>query len=207
MYSCDCDVIFSVGRAGYLSGVLWLNSVFGQEVVDRTSLKRICDGIVESGKHYKSRRAMSAKQKTPPLMYAYYNTEYLGAAHGLCAILQMLISVPGYIDQTEHQAYIKDSIDFLVELQSPSGNLPCAMDEVQPFKSRPEREELVHWCHGAPGTVYLYARAYLVWKDPKYLQAALKCGDCVWTKGLLRKGPGICHGVAGSGYVFLLLYR
>lgn len=25
--------------------------------------------------------------------------------------------------------------------------------------------------------------------------------------GLLRKGPGICHGVAGSGYVFLLLYR
>ena len=24
---------------------------------------------------------------------------------------------------------------------------------------------------------------------------------------MLRKGPGICHGVAGSGYVFLLLYR
>ena len=24
---------------------------------------------------------------------------------------------------------------------------------------------------------------------------------------MLKKGPGICHGVAGSGYVFLLLYR
>ena len=25
--------------------------------------------------------------------------------------------------------------------------------------------------------------------------------------GFLRKGPGICHGVAGTGYVFLLMYR
>ena len=30
-------------------------------------------------------------------MYSYHDTEYLGAAHGLCAILQMLITVPGYI--------------------------------------------------------------------------------------------------------------
>ena len=29
----------------------------------------------------------------------------------------------------------------------------------------------------------------------------------MWQKGLLLKGPGICHGVAGCGYVFLLLYR
>ena len=34
-----------------------------------------------------------------------------------------------------------------------------------------------------------------------------KAGDLCWERGLLRKGPGICHGVAGSGYVFLLLYR
>jgi hypothetical protein len=29
----------------------------------------------------------------------------------------------------------------------------------------------------------------------------------IWKKGLLKKGPGICHGVAGSGYAFLLLHR
>ena len=50
------------------------------------------------------------------------------------------------------------------------------------------------------------ARAYKVMGDPKYLQSALKCGENVWQLGLLRKGPGICHGVAGSGYVFLLLH-
>ncbi len=25
--------------------------------------------------------------------------------------------------------------------------------------------------------------------------------------GILRKGPGLCHGVAGNGYCFLTLYR
>jgi lantibiotic modifying enzyme len=51
------------------------------------------------------------------------------------------------------------------------------------------------------------AKAYLHWKEDKYLKSALKCGDLIWQKGLLRKGPGICHGIAGSGYAFLLLYR
>ena len=74
------------------------------------------------------------------------------------------------------------------------------------YFQRPPENELVHWCHGSPGTVYLMARAYKVMGDPKYLQSALKCGENVWQLGLLRKGPGICHGVAGSGYVFLLLH-
>ena len=81
------------------------------------------------------------------------------------------------------------------------------MDEAPPYKQRPDSEELVHWCHGAPGVVYLLARAYLVWKEEKYYISALKCGECLWNKGLLKKGQGICHGVAGSGYVFLLLHR
>ena len=29
----------------------------------------------------------------------------------------------------------------------------------------------------------------------------------VWKYGLLKKGPGICHGIAGNGYGFLCLYR
>ena len=57
------------------------------------------------------------------------------------------------------------------------------------------------------GVVYLFARAYKVWGDQKYLDVSLRCGELTWQRGLLKKGPGICHGVAGSGYVFLLLYR
>ena len=82
-------------------------------------------------------------------------------------------------------------MDFILQLQSPEGNFPCAMDElgelhisllIEPDlvlishmrlipliragpQKRPPSEELVHWCHGAPGTVYLLARAYLTWRD------------------------------------------
>ena len=97
-------------------------------------------------------------------MYSYYDTEYLGAAHGLCAILQMLLSVPGYFDQCSSQLEIKNSVDFLLEMQTNSGNFPCAMDEAPPYRQRPESGDLVHWCHGAPGMVYLLVKAYLVFK-------------------------------------------
>ena len=58
------------------------------------------------------------------------------------------------------------------------------------------------------GIIYLFTRAYLVFeRDEKYLNACKMLADTVWREGLLKKGPGICHGVAGSGYVFLLMYR
>lgn len=140
-------------------------------------------------------------------MYSYYKTEYLGAGHGLCAILQMLLCVPGYIDAHAEEAQdIKESVDCLLELQQENGNYPCATDELNLYQ-RKEEQELVHWCHGAPGVVYLMARAYILWGEQKYLQSCQKSAELVWNKGLLRKGPGICHGVAGNGYVFLLLYR
>lgn len=66
---------------------------------------------------------------------------------------------------------------------------------------------LVHWCHGAPGAIYLLAKAYLMFRDPRYLTACIKAGDLVWRKGLLLKGPSICHGIAGNGYVFLIMFR
>lgn len=66
----------------------------------------------------------------------------------------MLISFPQFI-QKEPQAKqdIKRCIDILISLQTANGNFPCAMDGLEP-KQRPEKDELVHWCHGAPGNKY-----------------------------------------------------
>jgi lantibiotic modifying enzyme len=199
-----------VGRAGYINAAVWLKSIDPKlDTVPRDTLFKICDSIVTSGRQYSKSRRNNVQQPPPPLLYAYYKTEYLGAAHGLCAIIQMLLSVPGYLDQSSNDVVndIKSSVDYLLSLQTPRGNFPCAMDEAPPYRERSEIDDLVHWCHGAPGVIYLFCKAYLIWKDSKYLNAALQCGECVWEKGLLTKGPGICHGVAGNGYVFLLLYR
>ena len=209
VHKCGSDEMF-VGRAGYLSAVLWLRSINpALDIIPRDMLFQICDAIVASGQHFVKSRRNNTQQQPPPLMYAYYQTEYLGAAHGLCSILQMLLSVPEYLSHCSENTSrdIKASIDYILSLQTDAGNFPCAMDEAPPYRRRSEHDDLVHWCHGAPGTVYLFAKAYQIWKEAKYLNAAMKCGECVWNKGLLKKGPGICHGVAGSAYVFLLLYR
>ena len=126
-------ILFFLGRAGYISGAIWLKSIFQQDFMDLSHLFPICDAMVQSGKEYVQRKC-NQRQKLPPLMYSYYETEYLGAAHGLCAILQMLISVPGYIQQSYGHVEIKNSIDFLLELQTHSGNFPCAMDETPPYR-------------------------------------------------------------------------
>ena len=172
----------------------------GKDVVPMQELHKICTNMFKSGVNYSKR-----KRSPSPLMYQYYGTEYLGAAHGLCSILQMIISVPEF---PVHDRVIA-AIDYLVSLQAPTGNTPCAMDEVPGVgkQVRQEEDALVHWCHGAPGSIYLFAKAYKVYKKEEYLNAAVKCGECIWQKGLLKKGPGICHGVAGNAYAFLLLYR
>lgn len=198
---CGGDELF-VGRAGYICGALWLEKAEGRKVASDKDINDLCMSIVESGR----RNAESHRRPPSPLAYSYYDTEYLGAAHGWSAILLYLLSCPNFLAQSANvMPYIKGSVDSILSLQGENGNFPCAMDEVQ-YK-RAESDELVHWCHGAPGVVYLMGKAYLIWKEDKYLQSCLKCGELVWNKGLLKKGPGICHGVAGNGYVFLLLYR
>ncbi|XP_012266305.2 lanC-like protein 3 homolog [Athalia rosae] len=195
------DELF-VGRAGYLFGALWLNNQFESQIVPLKEIHEIAQVIVQSGQRYATDHGSPC-----PLMYSYYDTEYLGAAHGLSSILQILIQIPKFLESNPTvEKLVQTSVDYLLGLQTKSGNFPCATDELD-RRSRAESDELVHWCHGAPGVVYLMAAAYLHWKDEKYLDSCLKCGEITWKKGLLKKGPGICHGIAGSGYVFLLLYR
>lgn len=197
-----CDEIL-VGRAGYLSGCYWLNDILSSKTIPDDDITSICQVMINSGREYAKQT-----QAPLPLMYQYHGTEYLGAAHGLCSILHMLLDSPWFRTDPiktprAELSDIKRSIDFFLNLQDDHGNFPVALEDLKSGREK----RLVHWCHGAPGAVYLIAKAYLIFKEEKYLIAARKASDLVWKKGFLRKGPGICHGVAGSGYVFLLLYR
>lgn len=195
------DELF-VGRTGYLFGAIWLNKHMESQIVPLKEMHEIARVIVQSGELYATDSGSPC-----PLMYSYYDTEYLGAAHGLSSILQVLIQTPKFLESNPAiEKLVQASVDYLLSLQTKTGNFPCALDELD-RRSRSQNDELVHWCHGAPGVVYLMAAAYLHWKEERYLDSCLKCGELIWEKGLLKKGPGICHGIAGSGYVFLLLYR
>ncbi|MFN9983080.1 MAG: lanthionine synthetase LanC family protein, partial [bacterium] len=57
------------------------------------------------------------------------------------------------------------------------------------------RDELVQWCHGAPGHIFLLLRAHEVFKEDSYLELAkISSQSTIFNRGLLRKGVGLCHG-------------
>lgn len=98
----------------------------------------------------------------------------------------------------------------------PSGNLPSSL-------GGGGRDRLVQLCHGAPGLIPTMLKAEEVLcgggglsggslsggsdGDGRYLAAARRAARAVWRRGLLRKGVGLCHGVAGNGYALLAMWR
>ncbi len=66
--------------------------------------------------------------------------------------------------------------------------------------------------HPSAGAVFLFCKAHEQLGGSgsdggAYLAAAERSGEAVWERGLLRKGPGSCHGVSGNAYAMLRLHR
>uniref|UniRef100_A0A0N5ALL8 LanC-like protein 3 n=1 Tax=Syphacia muris TaxID=451379 RepID=A0A0N5ALL8_9BILA len=186
-----------VGRAGYIAAVLMLRHELGEKV-NCNFLIPVLKKILDSGRKYAQRNC-----SLTPLMYQYHGKEYVGAAHGLMGILQMLISCYEMLDDLEKKD-VKETLDWIISIQFENGNFPT---NAAHLKQRHEDDELIQWCHGAGGAVFLFIVAYLKIGEEKYLKAAEAAAGILWEKGVLYKGPGICHGVAGNGYAFLMLYR
>lgn len=68
------------------------------------------------------------------------------------------------------------------------------------------RKMLVQWCHGAPGIVTSFAD-FPASRSPELETLLVAAGLTTWRAGPVVKGPGLCHGTAGNGYVFLALHR
>ncbi|XP_054169253.1 glutathione S-transferase LANCL1-like [Oppia nitens] len=185
------------GRSGFLYSLLFVRKYIGnsQQIIDNNDIRLIVDAIIKSGQKTAQKDKIADKC---PLMYYWYNTPYLGAAHGVMGIMAVLLEAKSYLTDNELN-HIKKTIDFILTLRLPSGNYPSALDDMS--------DVLVHWCHGSPGAVHLFALAYRVFNEDKYLMAAKDCCECIWKRGLLTKGYGLCHGVAGNGYAFLRLYQ
>jgi hypothetical protein len=64
-------------------------------------------------------------------------------------------------------------------------------------------KKLLQFCHGAPGFVICLA----AWPDDELDDLLIAAGEATWTAGPLNKGSNLCHGTAGNGYAFLMLYQ
>ncbi|UJR27908.1 hypothetical protein I4U23_009169 [Adineta vaga] len=186
------------GRAGYLYALMFIRKEIGSDVIDKQLVIDVFESIIKSGEKY----AKESGSKSP-LMYQWHESEYLGAAHGVSGIIYLLLKVTHHDSFSCLRSYVDShlipTVEFLKTKRLPSGNYLSS--------SGSQADKLVQWCHGAPGFIYLFVRAYEVTKNQTYLDLATSAGEIVWERGLLRKSYSLCHGTAGNGYVFLDLYR
>ncbi|KAJ6567571.1 hypothetical protein DFH09DRAFT_1155795 [Mycena vulgaris] len=158
---------------------------------------------------------LAGKLPAPPLMWTWHGKRYMGAAHGVAGILHILLLCPANIIRPYMETILR-TVEWLVGCQGANGNWPSVAPSGNDtgYHTDPgydtDQKELVQWCHGASGILLLLCTvlrcatptspAPLLGKVIASVQAG---AALVYRHGLLSKGVGICHGVAGS--VFALL--
>jgi len=214
-----CEVLY--GRAGLLYALLFLRSNLTAEAYSDApltgeikvltsfdTLRKLVDDVIDRG-------TMGAEATRPPgvapsswspLMWSWHHKLYLGAAHGVAGILQMVALCPPDAIAA-HVPIILQTVEWLLDVQCKDGNWsPKASEE-----PTTEKQELLQWCHGAPGLVILFStvlkRAAELSVSPglqsRLKSAIVRASDLIYREGFLKKGVGLCHGVSGS--VFALL--
>ncbi|EGG14922.1 lantibiotic synthetase component C-like protein [Cavenderia fasciculata] len=194
------------GKCGYIQNLLFIRKYCFDTLVSTNQLLRLdkciydlVDHIVEQGRLYSKQNSISS-----PLMYEWHHSQYLGGVHGLAGILYILMNCLELIDDESDKKLnisndIKGSLDYLMSTRLESGNFPTRPDNTN--------DRLVQFCHGAPGVIPTLLKAHSFFKDSKYLECAKISSDVIWKYGLLTKGTGLCHGISGNAYSFLLIYK
>ncbi|KAK0473355.1 lanthionine synthetase C-like protein [Armillaria novae-zelandiae] len=204
-----CEVLY--GRAGLLYGLLRLRK---NDLVSVGDIELVISSIMTRGRFGASvyRDSIPNQQQSPALMWSWHGKRYLGAAHGVAGILQMLLACP--LDVLN--PYIPDvlrTVEWLIDCQDDDGNWPTKAS--RHGKESDESNELVQWCHGATGIVILLSTLLKLSSQrpqefpvpdrliDKAVASIRKGASLVYRHGFLRKGIGLCHGVGGSIYALL----
>ncbi|KKZ61981.1 hypothetical protein EMCG_03538 [[Emmonsia] crescens] len=207
------------GRAGLLWALLQIRQRCNDEENTAaltpvfTMIPRLVTVIIETGRvGSRDYRHLYGGQDVLPLMWPWHDKYYLGAIHGIAGILSILLACKS--DELDdgtisHLPIIAETISELCKLTiENAGNLPSSL----PIRSCCRYDPYIQICHGSPGLLILLAQtrnnSHLMrsfW-EPGWDKAIRLGSEQVWERGLLFKGGGLCHGIAGNAWPFLLLY-
>ncbi len=125
---------------------------------------------------------------------------YLDGVHGFVATASALLRGRHLLpDWPAWQQCIAATVTRTARHEDSLVNWPTQLADV----ARGPSKWLMQFCHGAPGFVVCLAR----WPDAELDPLLSAAGETVWRAGPLAKGANLCHGTAGNGYAFLVLYQ
>ncbi|KAK4221077.1 hypothetical protein QBC38DRAFT_461873 [Podospora fimiseda] len=121
--------------------------------------------------------------------WKWHGRRYLGAVHGDIGIITQLV-----LTSPELAPRLESVVDRLLNMQLPDGNWPSSEE------SGANGKGLVQFCHGAPGFVVSWwsLKPHFPGLADKIDQAVERGRACIWSQGLLKKEPNLCHGIFGN---------
>jgi len=128
---------------------------------------------------------------------------YLGPVHGFTGNLAALLRGVDLFDEQMRRELYERAVNAIVKTACTEDDLAnwlaLAVRFTPPGMAVPW---LVQICHGAPGV--LGSLADIPDKfDPRFEQLFLAGSELTWRAGPLSKGPNLCHGTAGNGYLLM----
>ncbi|KAI1874880.1 uncharacterized protein JN550_002309 [Neoarthrinium moseri] len=164
------------GRAGYLY------------------LLRLCRPVVRDKSHSSTASLLETTIESTvhrickvPQPWTWHGKRYLGAAHGTIGIIcQVILSKPSVAPSFEN------IISNLLDKQFESGNFPSSLPA--------GNDRLVQFCHGSPGILLSLRSLQPLFPrlQSKIQEAIEKAQGDIWERGVLRKAPSLCHGLASN---------
>ena len=136
-------------------------------------IEYVANAIVDAGPHW-----------------TWHGKFYIGAIHGTAGIFaQLFLTMP---DASLRYPHLLTWLSNLLDTQLPSGNFPSSVDS--------PRDELVQFCHGAPGVVLsllaIKRSTTLPSSLPQRIDVAIERGrEDVLRRGMLRKAPNCVMGL------------
>ncbi|KAJ6259166.1 hypothetical protein Dda_6064 [Drechslerella dactyloides] len=120
-----------------------------------------------------------------------HQKRYIGAAHGDIGIIASIV-----LSNASYAPRVQPRLERILALQLEDGNWPACDDD----DSEKKGEELVQFCHGAPGMIWCLVAIQPFFPDLRdRIEAAVdKARGVVWEKGMLTKEPCLCHGITGN---------
>ncbi|ETS82909.1 hypothetical protein PFICI_04785 [Pestalotiopsis fici W106-1] len=168
------------GRAGWLYLLRLCRAAFQQSGTKAETTLKLLNKTID--------KTVSRILRVPQ-PWTWHGSQYLGAAHGtLSVITQVVLSRPTTAPP------LQLLLSRVLDRQFESGNFPSSV----PGSGH---DRLVQFCHGGPGFV-LSLRSLLPYFSgslgDKMRLAIARAQFDVRERGVLRKEPCLCHGVAGN---------
>lgn len=218
----ECEILY--GACGYLSSILMIRYYLKWHDFGKSLVLKLIPPILANGQSYALQYKHNIRNNNQdnnnddefnhlPLVWKWHDKVYLGGTHGICGILTTLLHFSGEFHALQDEKKDLEALKLLEDTLNalnhhhlhPSGNLSSSLGS--------KSDRLVHWCHGAPGHILLLTKAYELYSsdnpdESSYLQMAQTISQkVIYPRGLLRKGVGLCHGIAGNAYTFLSIHR